>query len=304
MLKPKILFSRCFFEPVRYNGGIVIDDFVEKLKRHVDYLYLCPEVEIGLSVPRFPIIITQDGNEKRLIQQETGLDLTDRMISYVESITRQLTKIDGAVLKAKSPSCGVSSAKLYKGGFIIGKTDGFLSESLKKTFPLLPVEDEGRLRDEKIRDHFLTRVFAFCEFKALSENPKEAELVKFHTKYKYLLMTYSQKHLKILGRIVADGKTTINEKISKYGELFAEALIKKTTKTRHINTLTHIFGHISRYLNQKERAHFLELMEKYRKNMIKRRVLIELLRSFAYRFENEYILMQKYLEPFPEDLSV
>lgn len=304
MLKPKILFSRCFFEPVRYNGGIVIDDFVEKLKRHVDYLYLCPEVEIGLSVPRFPIIITQDGNEKRLIQQETGLDLTDRMISYVESITRQLTKIDGAVLKAKSPSCGVSSAKLYKGGFIIGKTDGFLSESLKKTFPLLPVEDEGRLRDEKIRDHFLTRVFAFCEFKALSENPKEAELVKFHTKYKYLLMTYSQKHLKILGRIVADGKTTINEKISKYGELFAEALIKKTTKTRHINTLTHIFGHISRYLNQKERAHFLELMEKYRKNMIKRRVLIELLRSFAYRFENEYILMQKYLEPFPEDLNV
>lgn len=304
MLKPKILFSRCFFEPVRYNGGIVIDDFVEKLKRHVDYLYLCPEVEIGLSVPRFPIIITQDGNEKRLIQQETGLDLTDRMISYVESITRQLTKIDGAVLKAKSPSCGVSSVKLYKGGSIIGKTDGFLAESLKKTFPLLPVEDEGRLRDEKIRDHFLTRVFAFCEFKALSENPKEAELVKFHTKYKYLLMTYSQKHLKILGRIVADGKTTINEKISKYGDLFAEALIKKTTKTRHINTLTHIFGHISRYLNQKERAHFLELMEKYRKNMIKRRVLIELLKSFAYRFENEYILMQKYLEPFPEDLSV
>ncbi|GLI53714.1 YbgA family protein [Thermodesulfovibrio yellowstonii] len=304
MLKPKILFSRCFFEPVRYNGGLVIDEFIEKLKNYVDHFYLCPEVEIGLGVPRFPIIITQNDNEKRLIQQETGLDLTDRMISYVENVIKQLNKIDGAVLKAKSPSCGVSSTKLYRGGVVIGKTDGFFAESLKKAFPSLPIEDEGRLRDEKIRTHFLTRVFALCEFKVLSKNPKEAELVKFHTKYKYLLMTYSQKHLKILGKIVADGKTALNEKISKYGEVFAEALINKPTKGKHINTLIHIFGHISKHLNQRERAHFLELIEKYRKNMVKRRVLIEFLRSFAYRFENDYVLMQRYLEPFPEDLSV
>jgi len=304
MLKPKILFSRCFFEPVRYNGGLVVDEFVEKLKKYVDCVYLCPEVEIGLGVPRAPVIITQNNNEKRLIQKETQLDLTDRMINYIENITKQLNKIDGAVLKAKSPSCGVSSTKLYRDGAVIGKTDGFFAESLKKAFPLLPIEDEGRLKYESIRNHFLTRVFALCEFKALSKNPKESDLVRFHTKYKYLLMTYSQQHLKILGRIVADGKINITEKISKYCEVFIEVFRKKPTKARHINTLTHIFGHISRYLSQRERAHFLELMEKYRKNMIERRVLIELLRSFAYRFENEYILLQKYLEPFPEDLSV
>jgi len=304
MLKPKILFSRCFFEPVRYNGGVVIDEFIEKLKKYVEHFYLCPENEIGLGVPRFPIIIIQDNKEKRLIQKETGLDLTDKMINYIENITKQIDKIDGAVLKAKSPSCGVSSAKLYRDGVVIGKTDGFFAESLTKAFPLLPLEDEGRLRDESIRNHFLTRVFALCEFRLLSKNPKEAELVKFHTRYKYILMTYSQKHLKILGRIVADGKIPLKEKMSKYGEVFAEALTKKTTKGTHVNTIIHIFGHISKYLNQKERAHFLELVEKYRKNMIKRRVLVELLRSFACRLEEDYILIQKYLEPFPEDLSV
>lgn len=134
MLKPKILFSRCFFEPVRYNGGLVVDEFVEKLKKYVDCVYLCPEVEIGLGVPRAPVIIKQNNNEKRLIQQETGLDLTDKMISYVENVIKQLNKIDGAVLKAKSPSCGVSSTKLYRNGVVIGKTDGFLAESLKKPF--------------------------------------------------------------------------------------------------------------------------------------------------------------------------
>lgn len=304
MLKPKILFSRCFFDPVRYNGGLVIDDFIEKLKAYVDCLYLCPEVEIGLGIPRLRIIITQNKEGTRLIQPETGIDLTDKMLKYTHYTVKKLDTIDGAILKAKSPSCGVSSAKLYKDGAVIGKTDGFFTETLKKTFPLLPLEDEGRLKERNIRNHFLTRVFALCEFRNLSKNPTELDLVKFHTKYKYLLMTYSQKYLKVLGKIVSDGRITLEEKIFKYSENFAEAFRKKPDKGKHINTLMHMFGHISKYLNHKERGHFLELMEKYRKNIVELRVLIELLKSFAYRFENEYLLLQKYLEPFPEDLNV
>lgn len=304
MIKPKVLFSRCFFEPVRYNGEIIRDDFVEKLKEFVDYIYLCPEVEISLGVPRPRLIIVQNNEEKRLIQFKTGIDLTDKMLDYIKKTIINLKDIDGAVLKSKSPSCGVSSTKLYKDRIIIGKTDGFFAESLKKEFPYLPIEDEGRLKNKDIRNHFLTRIFAYSEIKEIFKNLTSKGLVDFHTRYKYLLMTYSDKHLKKLGNIVADGKTNLKEKIIKYKEIFYDAFKKKPSRLKHINTLMHIFGHISKYLNKKEKEHFMKLLEKYRNKKIELNVLIELIKNFAYRFENEYLLMQKYLEPFPEELFV
>ncbi|MEN2995164.1 MAG: DUF523 and DUF1722 domain-containing protein [Thermodesulfovibrio sp.] len=304
MLKPRILFSRCFFEHVRYNAGIVVDNFVENLKKYVETIYVCPEVEIGLGVPRPFMIVSQEKNGKRLIQPETGLDLTERIVSFVENFVKNLDRIDGVILKSKSPSCGVSSTKLHKDGTVIGRTNGFFAEGLKKAFPLLPIEDEGRLKDKDIKYHFLTRVYSLCELRNLLENPSAKGLVEFHSRYKYLLMTYSQKALKELGNVVADGKLSLDQKLSRYKEVFSEALMKKTTNKKHVNTLMHIYGHISKKLNAKERKHFQELLEKYRKNTIELRVLIELIKSFAYRFENDYILIQKYLEPFPEELVV
>ncbi|MEO0276326.1 MAG: DUF523 and DUF1722 domain-containing protein [candidate division WOR-3 bacterium] len=302
MIKPTILFSKCFFEPVRYNGERIVDDFVEKLKKFVNCVYLCPEVEISLGVPRKHLIIIKNNGEKKLIQPETDMDLTDRMLNYIKSILINLKEIDGAVLKAKSPSCGVGSAKLYKKGVIIGRTDGFFAEYLKKEFPFLPLEDEGRLKNKEIRNHFLIRIFAYSEIKEIIKNPTHKKLIDFHTKYKYLLMTYSQKHLKQLGNIVADGKISLKEKISKYKEIFYNTFKQKPTRSKHINTLMHIFGHISEHLNNREKKHFLNLLEKYRNGKVELRVLIELTKNFAYRFEKEYLLMQKYLEPFPEEL--
>lgn len=303
MIKPKIIFSRCFFEPVRYNGGIVIDDFIEKFKNHVECVFICPEVEIGLGIPRPHLILIQN-NEKRLIQPETGTDLTGKMLQYVKNTVDNLNGIDGAVLKSKSPSCGVSSTKLYRDRRVIGKTDGFLAEELKKKFPSMPVEDEGRLRNKEIREHFLTRVFSFSELKALAKSLTIKELIEFHTRYKYLLMTYSQKYLKQLGSIVADREISQDEKYLKYKELFFYAFRNKPSNKKHVNTLMHIFGHISEHLNSKEKQHFLKLLEKYRNRKIELKVLIELLRNFAYRLDNQYILIQKYLNPFPEELDV
>ncbi|MEO0262890.1 MAG: DUF523 and DUF1722 domain-containing protein [candidate division WOR-3 bacterium] len=227
MIKPKILFSRCFFEPVRYDGKIVIDDFVEKLKKFVNYVYLCPEVEISLGVPRPRIIIIQINGEKKLIQPETGKDLTDKMINYIKKIIINLKDIDGAVLKSKSPSCGVLSTKLYKDGNIIGKTNGFFAEYLKKEFPYLPIEDEKRLKNKEIRNHFLIRIFAYSEIKEIIKNPTHKKLLDFHTKYKYLLMTYRQNHLKQLDKIIKDNKITLEEKILKYKEIFYDAFKEK-----------------------------------------------------------------------------
>lgn len=303
-MRPKILISRCFSQPVRYNGGIVNDEFINKLKNYVEFLDVCPEVEIGLGVPRDRLIILEQGSSKRLFQPETGKDFTDTIIRFSKDKLLSLSELDGAVLKAKSPSCGVGSTKLYKNGSIVGKTSGFFAEELKKTFSYLPIEDDGRLRDESIRKHFLIRIFAYAELRDLSKSTAPKDLVYFHSRYKYLLMTFSQKILKELGQLVANGNISLSEKIKIYREKFYEAFIRKPSMKRQANTLMHIMGHISKKISSKERSHLTSLINKFMEGKIQHKVIIELLKSFAYRFEEDYILIQKYLEPYPEDLDV
>lgn len=304
MIKPKVLMSRCFFQPVRYNGGIVNDDFVNKLKEYTEFIDVCPEVEIGLGIPRQRLIVMEEGNEKKFFQPETGRDFTNLILQFAKKTLNSLAEIDGFVLKAKSPSCGVGSTKLYKNGAIAGKTYGFFAEEVKKTFPYLPIEDEGRLRDEGIRIHFLTRIFAFSEIRNFLKNPEPKTLVQFHSKYKYLLMTYSQKSLKELGQLVADARIPFEDKIKIYKIKFYEAFLRKPSIRRHVNTIMHLMGYISKKINVKEREHLINLINKYGEGKIPLKVIIELLKSLSYRFDNEYILIQKYLEPYPEDLDV
>jgi len=303
MLKPRIVLSRCFSEPTRYNGSRIFDEFVEELKNYVDYIEICPEVDIGLGIPRKNLIIVRENDKKRLIQQETGKDFTELILSYSQKTIKKFDNIDGFILKAKSPSCGVGSAKVYKDNKITGKTNGFFTEIVKLKFPYLPVEDEGRLRNKEIRKHFLTRIFAFAELREICEKQKINNLIFFHTKYKYLLLTYNQKILKELGKIVADGKMSVCEKFQKYKELFYKAFMRKPSSKKHINTILHIYGHFSKYLNKEEKIQFLNLIEKYKKGKLEIEILIELLKNFALRFKDEYIKIQKYFQPYPEDLE-
>ncbi len=304
MIKPKILLSRCFSKPVRYNGGVVVDEFVEKLKSYIEYIDFCPESDIGLGVPRERLIIVDDGLSKRLIQPDTGKDFTEKMLEYVSKTVSSMTNIDGFILKAKSPSCGVGSAKLYRNGSIAAKTDGFFAEAIKKHFHYLPIEDEGRLRDEEIKTHFLTRIFAFSELRNFCKNPEPKKLVEFHSQYKFLLMTYSQKSLKELGQLVAAANIPFEEKVNRYRIKFYEALSKKPSKKSHVNTLMHLMGYVSKRITPRERNHIVNLINKYSEGRIPLKILLELIKSLSYRFDNEYILIQKYIEPYPEDLDV
>ncbi len=304
MSKPRIILSRCFFSPVRYDGGMISDDFVNKLKEFVEFIDLCPELDIGLGVPRQRIIIVWEQQSKRLIQPDTGRDLTEEMRQYTNQVLQDLKDIDGILLKSKSPSCGVGSAKMYYKGAVIQKTDGFFAEASKNYFSELPIVDEGKLKDRDTRFHFLTRIFAYTDLRELYKNLSIASLVNFHSRYKYLLMTYNQKALRELGRIVADGKLNIKEKAEKYREIFYYAFKNKPSKARFANTLMHILGYVSDKLNNKEKRHLIDLIEKYRKNTVDLRVVIELMKSLAYRFEVIYLLNQKYLTPFPEELLV
>lgn len=304
MTKPKIVLSRCFLQPVRYNGGIVSDDFIDKVKSHVDTIDLCPEFDIGLGVPRPRLIVIGMNNSKRLFQPETERDLTERILDYADKVSESIKEIDGFILKSKSPSCGVSSTKLYVNNSIVGKTDGLFAEAMKRKFPHLPIEDEGRLRDNGIREHFLTRIFVFAELREFIKAPTPRALVEFHSRYKYLLMAYSQKNLKELGQLVADGNMPFSEKIARYSVKFYQAFNRRPNRRQNLNVLNHIFGHISKNINQREKKHLIDLFEKYRKGIIEVNVITELLRSFAYRFENEYLLYQKFLEPYPIELNV
>ncbi len=302
MERPKVILSKCFSYPTRYNGGIVKDDFIEKLKEFVDFELVCPEMEIGLGVPRPKIIIVMEQKQKRLFQPETNRDLTAIMREYADGYLEKVKDIDGFVLKSKSPSCGLGSANYYQDNKIIGRTDGFFAEAVKKKFSDLPIETEGRLKNSELREHFLIRIFSFADFRRLKKLVSAKELVDFHTRYKYLLMTYNQKNLKEMGKIVADGNMKINEKLERYKILFYDAFKRKPSRARHFNTTLHIFGYFSKNLNPNEKTHFLSLLEKYKNGTVEFRVILEMLRNFAYRLDDKYLLGQRYLNLFPEEL--
>lgn len=302
-MKPKVVFSRCFSEPVRYNGEVIRDDFVDRLKKFVEPLYVCPETEIGLGVPRKMLVLMEEEGEKRLVQLETKIDLTEKMRVYGNEKLKDFEKVDGFILKAKSPSCGVNTSKFYRKGVIAGRTYGLFANLVKERLSHIPLGDEAKLRDKSEREHFLTKVFAFSELRGLMNDPRPDELVKFHTRYKYLLMTYSQKSLKELGQLVATNMP-FHEKVKKYKVGFYRAFLRKPSIKRHTNTLMHLMGHISKKISPKERTHFLSLIGRYREGRVGLKTIKELIKSLAYRFDNEYILLQKYLEPYPEELDL
>lgn len=302
MSMPRVLISRCFFEPVRYDGGEVRDSIVDKIKPFIDPIIFCPEVELGLGIPRPKIILVKEGSEKRLYQPDTGRDLTKDMRVMIREFLSTIGKLDGAILKSKSPSCGVGSAKLYKGNIVIGKADGFLVDGLRELFSGLPIEDEGRLRNKSFYHHFLTQIFALARLRGLLENPSPAGLVEFHTSYKFILKACNERLYRELGRIVANGDMPFEEKLKLYSDLFKETLTRKPTRPRHANILYHLAGYFTKRIKPKERDHLLGLIERYRAGEIDLRTPLEVIRSLAIRFEESYVLGQMYLTPFKEDL--
>ncbi len=302
MIKPKILLSRCFNEPVRYNGSSVLDKVVEKLKPFIDPVYVCPEVEIGLGIPRSKIILIKEKNRKKFFQVETGKDLTVKFLEFINQLKPILEKVEGAILKSRSPSCGVGSTKLYYNGVIIGKTDGLLAESIKLNFPELPLEDEERLKNPEIYHHFLVRIFSLAEWKNFLKNASPSKLVSFHNSYKFLLKTYNKELFKKLEHLVVKKDLDLKEKLLLYESLFKKAISKKPSKIQHLNTLYYLANYFTRKLNSKEKRYILNLLKKFKRNQIRLETLLSVFKNLAFRFEDNYLLSQKYLQPFPEVL--
>jgi uncharacterized protein YbgA (DUF1722 family)/uncharacterized protein YbbK (DUF523 family) len=303
--RPTILISRCLeFDACRYDGQKIPDDFVRLLKKYVHFLTVCPEVEIGLGTPRDTIRIEKHGDQNELIQPKTGRNLSGVMHAFANERVEKLPEIDGVILKAKSPSCGLKGIPVYKGtGKTQEKTSGFFAAKVKDRFGKFALEDEGRLNNARIREHFLTKLFTVWSFRTLKEQCNMKDLVRFQSENKYLFMSYNQAKTTELGRIVGNQeKRRLSELFQLYEVKLYELLEKAPPRGKVINALQHILGYFSKGLNAEEKEHFLELLDDYRNEKVTLNSVNLLLRSWILRFNQPYLKEQRFFKPFPDEL--
>lgn len=307
--RPRIVVSECLgFAAVRYDGSILHNKLVRALQAHVDFIPVCPEVAIGLGVPRPTIRLVKRGDEVRLIQPKTGEDLTERMVAFGESFLSHVGPVDGFVLKNRSPSCALKDALVYprvEKCAAIGRQAGIFATLFLRLFPDYPAEDEGRLTNRYICEHFLTAVFALARLREVRETGHLSELIAFHTRYKFVLMAYNQSALKALGRIVANSqKRPFAEVIRAYEVQFRRAFRCLPRRPSVVNVLMHALGYFSKKLSPAEKAQFLDILHDFREGLIPLSALTALLESWIHRFDETYLREQALFRPFPKDLRL
>lgn len=308
--RPVVVFSRCLgFAPCRYNGAMIGDEFLARLIKYVDPVTPCPEVEIGLGIPREPIrIVCPPGGEAQLVQPATGRDVTLAMNEYAARFCAALPPVDGFILKAKSPSCGQGTVKAYpaidsKQSFS-EKTDGLFVRVARARFPSLPFEDEGRLNSFVVRERFLTRIFTLAAFRAVEAGGMFAALLDFHTRNKELLRFYSQPCKQEMGRILAahDGHNA-RALIAQYRPLLERALATHPRREALANFFEHGLGYFKDDLTASDRGYFQECMDGWREGRLPVSSPLTLLRGWAVHFKKDWLLAQSLLAPFPPELA-
>jgi uncharacterized protein YbgA (DUF1722 family)/uncharacterized protein YbbK (DUF523 family) len=305
--RPEVVVSKCLgFDACRYNGAMINDDLVRQLKGFVAFKPVCPEMEIGLGCPRDPIRVVSMDGQLHLVQPSTGRDVTEAMIAFAAAHLDGLGPVDGFILKSRSPSCGIKDVKIYSGlqqDMPSGVGRGLFAQAALDRFPSLAIEDEGRLRNFLLREHFLTRLFALAEFRELRGRGAIKDLVRFHAVNKGLLMAYHQSEMRVMGRIVANHDHLADAEVyATYGEHLARALARPPRFTSIINVLMHALGYVSDRLSAGEKAFFLDALEKYRAGRVPLSAATTLVKAWAVRFDVPALLEQTYLEPYPEAL--
>jgi uncharacterized protein YbgA (DUF1722 family)/uncharacterized protein YbbK (DUF523 family) len=292
---------------VRYDGGHKRDAFLtDVLDPHVEWVAVCPEVEIGLGVPRPTLRLTGSPKAPRLVQEAGGQDLTARMHAYAGPRVSELERLelDGYVLKRASPSCGLFRVRVYREPGAPGADGrGLFAAALVERMPMLPVEEEGRLTDPALRENFIERVFAMARWRAFrAGRPRARDLVAFHAAQKYAVLAHSPAHYTRLGRLVAaSGRAP---RLAEYGRLLMEALAVPATRGRHANVLQHLAGYFKRTLSTDERAELAEVVDEYRRGLVPLIVPVTLVRHHVRRLGVAYLADQVYLSPHPKELML
>lgn len=307
----RIGISACLLgQEVRFDGGHKRDSFLtDVLGRHVQWVPVCPEVEVGMGTPREPLRLVRDGATTRMVTTRTGVDYTARMNAWARRRVAALESedLDGYVLKKDSPSCGMERVKVFNGpGPAARDGRGLFASMLLEGLPLLPVEEEGRLCDPRIRENFIERVFAYRRLKDhFAARWSARSLVAFHTAHKLSLLAHSTTAYRELGRLVAaGGQRPRRELRQEYQKLFMTTLALPATPGRHANVLTHMAGHLKLKLDAASRRELAMCIEEYRTGLVPLVVPLTLIAHHVRVHDVKYLAEQTYLRPHPRELML
>ncbi|MFO7983791.1 MAG: DUF523 and DUF1722 domain-containing protein [Desulfuromonadales bacterium] len=309
--KIRIGISACLLgQPVRYDGGHKLDRFlVDTLGEYVEYVPVCPEVELGLPTPRQTLRLVGDPLEPRLVFSKSGEDITDAMNNWARVRVRELEKeqLCGFIFKSRSPSSGMERVKVYdRHGNPRNKGVGLFAQAFMEQFPLLPTEEDGRLHDPGLRENFIESIFVMRRWRSvLDSGTRRGDLVDFHSRHKLLLMGHSVELYREMGRLVANaGDINREELFQKYQNLLLQALQVLTTEAKHVNVLHHILGYFKKQLSADEKEEMLELIEHYRQGHIPLIVPVTMMNHFVRKYDQPYLRDQVYLHPHPVELQL
>jgi uncharacterized protein YbgA (DUF1722 family)/uncharacterized protein YbbK (DUF523 family) len=307
----KLGISSCILgEKVRYDGQHKLDPYLKvTIGQFVKWVPVCPEVDCGLPVPREAMRLVGDPESPRLVTQRTGIDYTDRMLRWSRAELRRLGKegLCGFVFKSKSPSSGLSRVKVYGASGMPGKTGrGLFAKAFVDHFPLLPVEDDGRLHDPRLRENFIERVFVFKRWRELEEKRRTLKgLIDFHSDHKASIMAHSTKHLRTLGQMVAQAKQKdLRQVYEDYLGTLMQGLQLLATVKKNVNVLQHLMGYFKKQLTSDEKQELLDVIGQYHRELIPLIVPVTLIRHYVRKYQEPYLLRQVYLHPHPVELML
>jgi uncharacterized protein YbgA (DUF1722 family)/uncharacterized protein YbbK (DUF523 family) len=309
-MKIKIGISHCLLgEPVRFDGGHKKHHYITGLlKGYFEFVPVCPEVESGMSVPRPTIHLRGNPNAPRLVEVlKPEIDHTDRLHNFSKENVKLYGRLSGFILKSKSPTCGFERVKVYQEKPAQPKLgQGIFARYLSEAYPLLPIEEEGRLNDFRLRENFIERVFSYHRFQTLMKEGGSAQaIIQFHTEHKLTLLAHSEKIYRELGKKLSNVKGVDLKKFAEeYITLFMTGMKKLTNIKTHANVLMHIQGYFKPHLDKADKAELSEAINNYRLGLVPLIVPIVLLKHYLRRFPDDYLLKQYYLFPYPEELML
>ncbi len=307
----RVGISACLLgQEVRFDGGHKRDRYItDTLGKFFEWVPVCPEVEMGLGTPRETLRLVGEPGDPHLVFFKAGGDITEGMQTWAGSRLDSLAKLDlsGYILKSDSPSCGMERVRLYRSSGIPSKDGlGIFARALMGRFPLLPVEEDGRLHDLPLRENFVERIFCYRRWRDLVDGGlTRGKLVAFHAAHKLLMLAHSPQHYKELGRLVADVKRLSRLGLeTRYCELFMAGLTIKATAKKHTNVLHHIVGYLKRDLDASDRMELLGVITDYYRGLVPLVVPLTLLRHHLARVNVPYLQDQIYLNPHPKELML
>lgn len=304
--------SSCLLgQQVRWDGGHKRDRYLtDILGEYFRFVPVCPELEVGMGVPRESVRLVGDIDSPRMVGNKSGEDWTKRMNDYSHERVRErdVAGVYGYILKKDSPSCGMERVRVYnENNMPDRKGVGLFAAKLLERFPLLPIEEEGRLNDMPLRENFIVRVFGFHRLRhqLLLGRFSRGQAVRFHSIHKYLILAHSQTHYREMGKLVAAIKSMPAADFKKqYARLYMEALACKTSRRKNTNVLQHILGFLKKELTTPEKQDIIQVIDDYHASLVPLVVPITLLRHYVYKHNIEYIKDQVYLNPHPKELML